>query len=80
MGAMKRKYTKSDPNSKELVFQTRHLDRRLHAKLHIVKAARNAKRAKTSPPITIDQVLNEALARGLDSINQEEGEPWNLAS
>lgn len=80
MALMKRRYNKSDPTSKELVFQTRHLRRDLHAKLHIVKAARNAKRPKTSPPVTIDQVLNEALERGLTAINAEEGAPWTVAS
>lgn len=76
----RRKYNKSDPTSKELVFQTRHLRRDLHAKLHIVKAARNAKRLKTAPPVTIDQVLNEALDKGLAAINAEEGASWTLAS
>lgn len=48
----------------EVVFSTRHLQRALHSRLHIIKAARNA-RGALGVRWTLDDVLNEALAIGV---------------
>lgn len=48
----------------EVVFSTRHLSRALHSRLHIIKAARNA-REVLGVRWTLDDVLNEALAIGV---------------
>lgn len=53
------------PARAETSFQTRRLRRDLLAKLHILKAQRNAERVKGQRAWRLDQVLNEVLERGL---------------
>jgi len=49
----------------ETSFHTRRLRRDLLAKLHILKAQRNAERVKGQKAWRLDQILNEVLERGL---------------
>lgn len=62
--------TKQTTQANEVCYYTRHLSRALHSRLHIVKAARNA---KGSVKWTVDAVLNEALGEGLTVLEKRLG-------
>lgn len=63
-------------NHDETWFQTRHLKRELLSRMHMLKAARNRTREEDAPLCTVDQILNEALARGLDQLRRKEEDSW----
>lgn len=60
----------------ETWFQTRHLKRELLSRMHMLKAARNRTREGDAPLCTVDQILNEALERGLNQLRQKEDDTW----
>lgn len=64
---MKTKTTSSANH--QVVFSTRHLNRALHSRLHLIKAARNA-RGALGMRWTLDDLLNEALAIGVQELER----------
>lgn len=67
--AGKGRTTMKTKTNHEVVYSTRHLSRALHSRLHIIKAARNA-RGALGVRWTLDDVLNEALAIGVGELER----------